>query len=83
MTDTGYFYCPYVPLDMPKRALDRVSVNRMLMLIKRQVGSMMNHLVFEDNDDQLRESLKNSVSELLQDYTERRGIDDFKVVCDQ
>jgi len=64
-------------------ALDRVNVRRMLIIIRKQLLASTRRFVFEPNDATTWEKVINVVNPLLDDIARRRGLVDYKVVCDE
>ena len=63
-------------------ALDRVNVRRLMIFLRRLVLQGARRFVFEPNDPITWESVRNVLSPALADIQQRRGITQFKVVCD-
>ena len=64
-------------------ALDRVNVRRMLIIIRKQLLASTRRFVFEPNDATTWEKIVNVVNPLLDDIARRRGLVDYKIVCDE
>jgi len=64
-------------------ALDRVNVRRMLILIRKILLASTRRFVFEPNDATTWEKVVETVQPLLDDIRRRRGLTDFKVICDE
>ena len=64
-------------------SLSRINVSRLFIYLKKIVGSAARSLLFEMNDEGTRSSFVNTVSPLLNRIKARRGIYDYKVVCDE
>ena len=64
-------------------ALDRINVRRMMIYIKKVLLLSTQRLVFEPNDRFTWERVENLVNPLLDDILRRRGITEFKVICDE
>ena len=69
-------------LQKAQSALDRVNVRRLLLEIKRQVVSVANRFVFEQNDSATRERFVAQVSPLLAVIQAQAGVEEFRVICD-
>jgi phage tail sheath protein FI len=63
-------------------ALDRVNVRRLLLYLEKVLATATRSLVFEPNDSSTWLSFRNLVTPLLDSVKTRRGITEFKVVCD-
>lgn len=68
-------------LDRPS-AFDRVNVRRLFLVLERAVAAAAGNILFEFNDEFTRAEFVNIIEPLLRDVKGRRGITDFKVVCD-
>ena len=64
-------------------ALDRISVRRLLIEIKKFVASSSRYLVFEQNVESTRNRFLNIVNPYLASIQERAGLYAFKVVMDE
>ena len=64
-------------------ALDRVNVRRLMIIIRKQLLASTRRFVFEPNDALTWEKVVNVVDPLLDDIKRRRGIVQYKVVCDE
>jgi phage tail sheath protein FI len=64
-------------------ALDRINVRRMMIYIKKVILASTQRLVFEPNDKFTWSRVEQLINPLLDDISRRRGITDFKVVCDE
>ena len=69
-------------MQQAKSALDRVNVRRMLLEVKRQVVSVANDFVFQQNTAETRANFVASVTPLLAVIQSQQGIEKFKVVMD-
>lgn len=64
-------------------ALDRINVRRLMIVLRKSLLSVSRRYVFEPNDVITWERIKVSAEALLDDIRRRRGLDDFKVICDE
>ena len=64
-------------------ALDRVNVRRMLIIVRKQVLAATRRYVFEPNDATTWEKVQKTLELLLDELKRRRGLVDYKVVCDE
>ena len=69
-------------LQQLKSALDRVNVRRMMLEVKRQVVSVANNYVFQQNTAETRANFVAAVSPLLAVIQSQQGIEKFQVVMD-
>lgn len=64
-------------------AFSRINVRRLFITLEKQISTAAKYLLFEFNDEFTRAQFRNMVEPLLRDVQGRRGIYDFKVVCDE
>jgi len=64
-------------------AFDRINVRRLFITLQKAITRASNSLLFEFNDEFTRAQFRNLVEPFLRDVQGRRGITDFKVVCDE
>lgn len=64
-------------------ALDRVNVRRMMIQIEKIILASTRQFIFEPNDPATWERVENLLNPLFTDIKNRRGITDFKVVCNE
>jgi phage tail sheath protein FI len=64
-------------------ALDRVNVRRLLILLRKTLLASTQRFTFEPNDVITWQNIKTAAETILDDIRRRRGITDFKVVCDE
>lgn len=63
-------------------AFDRINVRRLFIVLEKAIATAAKSALFEFNDDFTRASFRNLVEPYLRDIQGRRGIYDFRVVCD-
>ena len=63
-------------------AFDRINVRRLFIVLEEAVSVASKASLFEFNDEFTRAQFRNMVEPFLRDVQGRRGITDFKVVCD-
>ena len=63
-------------------AFDRINVRRLFLVIERAVSQAGQNVMFEFNDEFTRAEFVNIVEPFLREIQGRRGITDFRVVCD-
>ena len=63
-------------------AFDRINVRRLFIVLEKAIATATKFTLFEFNDDFTRAQFRNLVEPFLRDVQGRRGIYDFKVVCD-
>lgn len=64
-------------------AFDRINVRRLFIVLEKTIANAAKSTLFEFNDEFTRATFKNLVEPFLRDVQGRRGIYDFKVVCDE
>ena len=64
-------------------AFDRINVRRLFLVLERAIGRAAESILFEFNDEFTRAEFVNIVEPVLREVKGRRGITDFKVVCDE
>jgi hypothetical protein len=63
-------------------AFDRINVRRLFIVLEKAIATASNSALFEFNDEFTRAQFKNLVEPYLREVQGRRGITDFRVVCD-
>ena len=63
-------------------AFDRINVRRLFIVLEQAVSVASKASLLEFNDEFTRAQFRNMVEPFLRDVKGRRGITDFKVVCD-
>jgi phage tail sheath protein FI len=63
-------------------AFDRINVRRLFIVLEKAIATASKFFLFEQNDGFTRAQFKNLVVPFLKTVQQRRGITDFKVVCD-
>ena len=63
-------------------AFDRINVRRLFIALEKSIGTAAKYSLFELNDEFTRGQFIALVTPFLRDIKGRRGITDFKVVCD-
>ena len=64
-------------------AFDRINVRRLFLVIERAISLAARNTMFEFNDEFTRAEFVNIVEPFLREIKGRRGITDFRVVCDE
>lgn len=64
-------------------ALDRVNVRRLMIILRKQILASTTQFVFEPNDAVTWARVISVIEPLVDDIKRRRGITEFKVVCDE
>lgn len=68
-------------LDKPS-AFDRINVRRLFIVLEKAIAQASKFSMFEFNDEFTRSQFVSLVTPFLRDIQGRRGIYDFRVVCD-
>jgi phage tail sheath protein FI len=63
-------------------AFDRINVRRLFIVMEKAISNAAKSMLFEFNDEFTRAQFVNMVEPFLREIQGRRGITDFKVVCD-
>jgi len=63
-------------------AFDRINVRRLFIVLEKAIATAAKFQLFEFNDAFTQAQFRNLVEPFLRDVQGRRGITDFKVVCD-
>ena len=63
-------------------AFNRINVRRLFLVLEKAIATAAKYFLFEPNDAATRSLLINMIQPFLRDVQSRRGIYDFKVVCD-
>ena len=63
-------------------AFDRINVRRLFIVLEKAISTAAKAMLFEFNDEFTRSQFVNMVTPFLREIKGRRGITDFKVVCD-
>jgi phage tail sheath protein FI len=64
-------------------AFDRINVRRLFIVLEKAIATAGKYQLFEFNDAFTRAQFRNLVEPFLRDVRGRRGIFDFRVVCDE
>lgn len=64
-------------------AFDRINVRRLFIILEKTIAQASKYSLFEFNDEFTRSQFVALVSPFLRDIQGRRGIYDFRVVCDE
>ena len=63
-------------------AFDRINVRRLFLVLEKAIATAAKFQLFEFNDEFTRAQFRNLVEPFLRDVQGRRGIFDFRVICD-
>jgi phage tail sheath protein FI len=64
-------------------AFDRINVRRLFIVLEKAIATAAKYTLFEFNDAFTRAQFRSLVEPFLRDVQGRRGITDFRVVCDE
>jgi len=64
-------------------AFDRINVRRLFLTVEQALEGIANAQLFEFNDDITRSNFLNVVEPYLRDVQAKRGLYDFRVICDE
>ena len=64
-------------------AFDRINVRRLFIVLEKAIATASKYSLFEFNDAFTRGRFVSLISPFLEDVKARRGVVDFKVVCDE
>ena len=64
-------------------AFDRINVRRLFLTVEKALESVANAQLFEFNDEITRANFSNVVEPFLRDVQAKRGLIDFRVICDE
>lgn len=63
-------------------AFDRINVRRLFIVLQKSIATAAKYQLFEFNDEFTRAQFRNMIEPFLRDVQGRRGLTDFRVVCD-
>jgi len=69
-------------LDKPS-SFNRVNVRRLFIVLEKAISTAAKYFLFEPNDEITRNQLRDMIIPFLRDVQARRGIYDFRVICDE
>ena len=64
-------------------AFDRINVRRLFLVLEKSIANSAKYQLFEQNDAVTRQQFIASIEPFLRDVQGRRGIDVFKIICDE
>jgi hypothetical protein len=64
-------------------AFDRINVRRLFIVLEKAIATAAKFQLFEQNDAFTRASFRQMIEPFLRDVQSKRGITDYKVVCDE
>jgi hypothetical protein len=78
-SDTGTIIWGNKTLQIKESALDRINVRRLLLRARKLISAVAVRLLFEQNDDQVRQEFLRLVNPILEAIKKERGLYDFRV----
>ena len=63
-------------------SFDRINVRRLFLTVEKALEGIANDQLFEFNDEITRSTFANAVEPYLRDVQAKRGLYDFRVICD-
>ena len=79
-SDTGTIIWGNKTLQVRESALDRINVRRLLLRARKLISAVSVRLLFEQNDDQVRNEFLRLVNPILESIKKERGLYEFRVV---
>ncbi len=81
-SDVGVVIFGNKTLQVKETALNRINVRRLLLQARKLISAVSIRLLFEQNDDVVRNQFLNLVNPILDNIRKERGLTDFRVVLD-
>ena len=78
-SDTGTIIWGNKTLQVRESALDRINVRRLLLRARKLISAVAVRLLFEQNDEQVRNEFLRLVNPILEAIKKERGLYDFRV----
>jgi hypothetical protein len=78
-SDVGTVIWGNETLQIRESALDRINVRRLLLQARKLISAVSVRLLFEQNDDKVRQDFLNAVNPILDSIRRDRGLYDFRV----
>ena len=79
-SDTGPIIWGNKTLQVRESALDRINVRRLLLQTRKLISAVAVRLIFEQNDEVVRQQFLDLVNPILDSIRRDRGLTDFRVV---
>jgi phage tail sheath protein FI len=64
-------------------SFNRINVRRLFIELQQTIGEFAGNILFEENNQATRTNFVNTVEPYLRDVQARRGITEFRIVCDE
>ena len=78
-SDTGTIIWGNKTLQVRESALDRINVRRLLLRARKLISAVSVRLLFEQNDEQVRNEFLSLVNPIMEAIKKERGVYDFRV----
>lgn len=78
-SDTGAIIFGNKTLQVRESALDRINVRRLLLRTRKLISAVAVRLLFDQNDEQVRNEFLRLVSPILETIKKERGLYDFRI----
>ena len=78
-SDTGTIIWGNKTLQVRESALDRINVRRLLLRARKLISAVAVRLLFEQNDDQVRQEFLRLTNPILESIKKERGLYEFRV----
>jgi phage tail sheath protein FI len=78
-SDTGTIIWGNKTLQIRESALDRINVRRLLLRARKLISAVSVRLLFDQNDEQVRQEFLRLVNPILESIKKERGLFDFRV----
>lgn len=78
-SDTGTIIWGNKTLQVRESALDRINVRRLLLRARKLISAVAVRLLFEQNDEQVRNEFLRLVNPILESIKKERGLNEFRV----
>ena len=78
-SDTGVVIWGNKTLQVKASALDRINVRRLLLQARKLISAVATRLLFEQNDEIVRQQFLDLVNPILENIRQERGLTDFRV----
>lgn len=70
-------------LQVESTALDRINIRRLLLHVRRLIADISMTLLFDQNDEELRDEFLSKVQPILTRIQNRRGLEEFNVALEE
>lgn len=78
-SDTGTIIWGNKTLQVRESALDRINVRRLLLRARKLISAVSIRLIFEQNDEKVRDEFLRLVNPIMESIKKERGVYDFRV----